>query len=72
MKVKIRVMVTYWVEKEMDLPQDVVAEIEDANSPTIYPESIAGAYLSDNISEDEAHEWMFDVNEIERVKEEEK
>ena len=72
MKVKVRVMVTYWVEKEMNLPQDVVGEIEEATGQTIFPESIAGAYLSDNISEDEAHEWMFDVNEIERVKEEEK
>lgn len=69
MKVKVKVMVKYWVEKEMDLPQDVVAEIEEATSQMIYSESIAGAYLSENIHEDEAHEWMFEVSDIEEIKE---
>lgn len=56
----------------MDLPQDIVAEIEDAYGTTIFSESMAGAYLSENIREDEAHDWMFEVSDIEEIKEDEK
>ena len=66
MKVDLSVSCKFWVRGEFELPDDIAQKLMEANG-TISSDSDLSEYLCDEIHENDAHEWEFDVLDIEKV-----
>ena len=66
MKVWLGVNCTYYAKVQVDLPEDVVEQLED----TVYVKegTPLSELMADTIHENDALDWEYEVVDIERIK----
>lgn len=69
MKVKMQVLCRYTVKKTVELPEEIVAKLEERcrHTGTVGSDGELAEYFGEVIHEGDAEDWDYEVQHIEKV-----